>query len=439
VGMFEQGTVAMRAQLAEARAYGLYLDGTQNRVVAEAADSQDRLKSAFDGLALQLGATLAPAFEVVAGWVTDLTTYVTQAIPKLQQFGETFLGIQVAVEDLSNDAVSSVLIGQIQSMDVLNNKIAEQRNKLKGHFEQQGERIFQEALLTDLLKEQAEKQERINALIAESAKRKADAKKPAEAPTVEDDEGADAARDAAEAKLKLLTDVYAERERLFALEAQQEHDWATTMAEERERMHVEEVAQEQEWANVLAEQREAARDMDLQSLIQHEGLLTAAKREGELARANFTKMSSGQQVESVLGSLQQMTAGVAQHSRKAFEVNKLAGIANAVVNTAQGVTKALASYPPPLSFVMAAAQAAAGAAQISAIKSTTFQGGGGGTTPSAAGSTPTVNSQPAQQSAPGQLIRIEGSGDRFSRQQVMTLIDQINEAQGDGKRIVFAG
>lgn len=43
--------------------------------------------------------------------------------------------------------------------------------------------------------------------------------------------------------------------------------------------------------------------------------------------------------------------------------------AMAIVNVAQAVTKALAEYPPPFSFIMAAAQAAAGAIQIAAIAS----------------------------------------------------------------------
>ena len=43
-----------------------------------------------------------------------------------------------------------------------------------------------------------------------------------------------------------------------------------------------------------------------------------------------------------------------------FEANKVAGIANAIVNTAAGVTKALEAYPPPFNFGMAAMVAAAG-------------------------------------------------------------------------------
>ena len=46
------------------------------------------------------------------------------------------------------------------------------------------------------------------------------------------------------------------------------------------------------------------------------------------------------------------------------------------MSTATGATKALETYPPPLSFAMAAAQVAAGMAQVATIKAQSFDGGG---------------------------------------------------------------
>jgi hypothetical protein len=70
-------------------------------------------------------------------------------------------------------------------------------------------------------------------------------------------------------------------------------------------------------------------------------------------------------------------------SKELFTLNKVAGIADGVVNTAVGVTQALRSVPYPFNLVAAASVAAAGAAQIAAISSQTF--GGGGTSPAAGG------------------------------------------------------
>lgn len=60
-----------------------------------------------------------------------------------------------------------------------------------------------------------------------------------------------------------------------------------------------------------------------------------------------------------------------------FGENKAVAIAAAFVNTAEGVTKALASLPPPFSFAAAAITGAIGAAQIAKIMSTNPGGGGG--------------------------------------------------------------
>lgn len=58
--------------------------------------------------------------------------------------------------------------------------------------------------------------------------------------------------------------------------------------------------------------------------------------------------------------------------KKAFEVNKAIGIANAIINTSVGVSKALASAAPPLNFINAAIVTASGIAQVKNIKKTRF-------------------------------------------------------------------
>ena len=176
-------------------------------------------------------------------------------------------------------------------------------------------------------------------------------------------------------------------------------------------------------------------------------------------------MTSRQKVEMVVGDALKMTQGVATHNKTMFKINKAAAIANAVINTAQGVTRSLADYPMPLAAVMAALAAAAGLAQISAIKSTSFQGGGTGTTPSAAGATPTVNNQPvagvggseaslqgpfdvgagggAAGTLPGQevTIRLDGleEGGMLTTDQVRALMGSISDQIGDGVTIDTGG
>jgi len=58
----------------------------------------------------------------------------------------------------------------------------------------------------------------------------------------------------------------------------------------------------------------------------------------------------------------------------AFKVAKAFNIANAVMNTYTGATKALATYPPPFNFIAAAGVVASGLAQVSQIRSQTYSG-----------------------------------------------------------------
>ena len=81
--------------------------------------------------------------------------------------------------------------------------------------------------------------------------------------------------------------------------------------------------------------------------------------------------------------------------KKAFEVNKAIGIANAIINTSVGVSKALASAPPPLNFINAAIVTAAGVAQVKNIQKTQFDSSSFDT-PSPSTSTGGASTSPSQ-------------------------------------------
>tara|TARA_R100001460_G_scaffold74219_1_gene115280 strand:- start:264 stop:2123 length:1860 start_codon:yes stop_codon:yes gene_type:complete len=61
-----------------------------------------------------------------------------------------------------------------------------------------------------------------------------------------------------------------------------------------------------------------------------------------------------------------------ESQKKAFKVNKALGIANAIINTSVGVSKALASSAPPLNFINAAIVTATGIAAVKNIEKTRF-------------------------------------------------------------------
>lgn len=175
---------------------------------------------------------------------------------------------------------------------------------------------------------------------------------------------------------------------------------------------------------------------------EHMDRLEAIRKKGLDALQRFTEMSFRNQAKTVTEQLVNMTAGVATHSRKMFEINKIAGIANAIIATHEGVAATLKAYPYPLSVAMAAAQAAAGMAQVNAIRSQSFSGGG--SAPSLAGSTaaPAVSPVEAGAAAPTQqrqTIYVEGLSDEIvmSGKQVRSLYRRLQEAADDGATLVF--
>lgn len=89
----------------------------------------------------------------------------------------------------------------------------------------------------------------------------------------------------------------------------------------------------------------------------------------------------------IMGSLNELSQvfmqGNEKAARRAFNINKAVGIAEAVISTASGITKALAQTTDPtptqsLRFGNAIAVGLAGAAQVATIASQQFQASGGG-------------------------------------------------------------
>jgi hypothetical protein len=131
---------------------------------------------------------------------------------------------------------------------------------------------------------------------------------------------------------------------------------------------------------------------------------------------------------------------------KLFENNKAIAIATALVNTYEGVSKALATYPPPYSFIAAGAALAAGLAQVLNIKNTNknSQGSGGsGMSGSVGGGAAAADSGGGGGGAGGpasapQLLTVRGinAGQMFSGEVVRELAAQLIAFQKDGGQVV---
>ena len=96
-------------------------------------------------------------------------------------------------------------------------------------------------------------------------------------------------------------------------------------------------------------------------------------KQGEFAKLDLSKISQEDQVGFVKAAGMEILSVMATQNKKAFEIQKRLQIAQAIMNVATGVTKALAQggiFGP----IMAGAIVALGAAQIAAINSQQYQG-----------------------------------------------------------------
>jgi tape measure domain-containing protein len=131
---------------------------------------------------------------------------------------------------------------------------------------------------------------------------------------------------------------------------------------------------------------------------------------------------------SILGSLSTIMENFGDDNLAA---SKAFAIAAAIINTAEGITKALAQGGL-LGFAGAAAVAAAGVAQISTIMSAKK---GGSSRPTVGASAPSVAQGAAAK--PSQAVSISLQGDYHPTQQVEELIGKLLDMQSDGYQIVL--
>lgn len=190
-----------------------------------------------------------------------------------------------------------------------------------------------------------------------------------------------------------------------------------------------------------------------ESAMSHEEKLTDIRKRGEEARKKVSQTSWQQQARTVTQSLMNISNSMETESKKGFEMQKKAGIANALINTYQaaiGAYNSLASIPyvgPALGAAAAIAATAFGMAQVNAIKSSSFTGGGGAgaSAGSAGGDTASASSGGGGGGAPGsapagQTLAVTGMDpdQLFSGQMVRAFAERLVEHQRDGGTVIFA-
>jgi hypothetical protein len=134
-----------------------------------------------------------------------------------------------------------------------------------------------------------------------------------------------------------------------------------------------------------------------------------------------------------------MASGIAGNLSKLFGESKAFAIAQAIINTAESVTKTLATYgATPWGLAAAAAAAAAGAAQIATIRNANKGGGGGGSSDTSMAAA-TAQQTSASQAAPQQSLFVSGisSDQLFTGDMVRGLAERLVDFQKNGGQVVF--
>ena len=111
-------------------------------------------------------------------------------------------------------------------------------------------------------------------------------------------------------------------------------------------------------------------------MVKQESFQDKVKKKAAIDLAKFTALTETEKTQQITGQLSKQFAASAGHSKKMFAMQKAMAIGEAIMNTYAGASKALASFPVPLNYVMAAGVVAAGMGQVAQIRSQSFDGGG---------------------------------------------------------------
>ncbi len=452
------GTEGLQAMIQEAEDLGIALNRVDASKIEAAKDAITRASAAFEGVGNKITIKLAPFItalgEQVAqiakdseGFGTEISNGFTKAANAVAFFADMLRGVEVVFKILNIAAVSFASLalntfndlsrGMREFLSLIPGVDFKPIESLQAAADNAQETVaFLNKELSDLVQKpmpsagikkfMAEIQAGAQKAAQEVAAASEGRLTAAGAGT--DGGGADAARAAMQKKLDNLT---------------------TSLLSEEERIIESNIRRQQ----ILADSLDAGLISEAAMLVlseeqfqQSQDKLLAIRKKGLSDLEKFNAKSWQGQTKDMTGALMAMTAGVADSNKTMFNINKAASIANAVVSTYEGANKALAAYPPPFNFAMAAAVVASGIANVSKIASTSFGsssatgGSTGGAIPSTQTSTQAIQPAPDGGQAQGNVMDInitfEGRdiGAETLRGMAETIVPEIQELFDAGQQ-----
>lgn len=188
--------------------------------------------------------------------------------------------------------------------------------------------------------------------------------------TLQGEQDAKAVEEAKQKRLQALADENAQRMELF----NQRYFGEEELRKEFEERQAELDAARREQGLITEQEYQQFRLQNMRDLFSEQlGIQSSGYNAlGDIAAKHWNAETA--MAIDALGAIVNATAG---NSKKMFEVQKALGIANSVISTYTGMSKAL-ELGWPLGPIAAASIAAKGFAQVAAIRSQSFGGGGGG-------------------------------------------------------------
>lgn len=401
----EGGAAAIRELRMEADDLGLTLSQANAEELSKAKENMDEIKAAASGLARELTVTLGPSITTIIGFISD------DLLPSFTEWSSSIGLLDRQLEDLTVNELEARW-RRLNDELILAEKNAKNTGLAFASFDKDGKFLSAADASANAIKKLKDEIAEVNKQIdAANDRRNKSTQSPQteglriEKESLEDQKANDAAKREAERDLerqrraeeRASREAEAERLRQERLQAALQARFEATQSALLSEEEAEILAYERRLDFIETQYNE---ELELQ-LSQQELLERAAeqhrKRMEEIELKSLTKLELFQrqsyknQTKQVFGELANMTAGVAQHNRTLFEINKASGIANAIINTYEGVTKTLSKYPQPLAGALAAAHLAAGLAQVQSIKSTSFGSKGSPSSAGLGGGSGTVN------------------------------------------------
>jgi tape measure domain-containing protein len=128
-------------------------------------------------------------------------------------------------------------------------------------------------------------------------------------------------------------------------------------------------------ASVALEERlRSIQQKTFEQQLRNQGFSFDQSRRMSEERAAFDRKTEFEKAQYAIEQGASVFESLGKYNKTAFQAAKAFNIANAIMNTYAGATKALATYPPPFNFIAAAAVVAGGMAQVAQIRAQQYSG-----------------------------------------------------------------